>query len=326
MTKQQNKIMIKSTTPPLKGRGMLVLIRYLYSGFNTFLSALKGGVLNPSTRMNLEEKHLKKGVNGICTGKNFFYLTVFLMLFGIGQAPALEQEKARPFRIGAGLGCSFTGYRDETDLPVNRYLTVLNFIIDGNYSKDRFFYTFNFGFFTGRNNAIEMDSGEDFFVFYQRESGFIRVYLENALDYRLWGNQTFPGYLGGALRGDIYFVHLPQTIYYNVTGMVSLNIHATQKWIVNDNSTFIFSAGIPVFGYAVRPPYYGLLYSPFDITRGITSLHNYRAVFGDLKYHYKINSLISIYTALGFELSRIDFPQPRSDAAFRLNAGIAFAF
>ena len=32
------------------------LIRYLYEGFNTFLSALKGGVLNPSTRININAR------------------------------------------------------------------------------------------------------------------------------------------------------------------------------------------------------------------------------------------------------------------------------
>jgi len=224
------------------------------------------------------------------------------------------------------LGGSFTGYREETEAPINRYLNALAYIIDGNIEKGNFFYSFNFGLMAGKNQAIEINSEEDFFTYFQREASFFRLYLENALDYRLWGNRTFPGYLGGSLRADFYFIHLAQTIYYNITGLVSLNVHATQKWIVNAKNTFVFSAGFPVFGYAVRPPYYGLLYSPFDVERRVTSLHNYLAVFGDLKYNHKINELLSLYSGLGFEISRIAFPQPRTDAGFRLNVGIAFTF
>jgi hypothetical protein len=58
----------------------------------------------------------------------------------------------------------------------------------------------------------------------------------------------------------------------------------------------------------------------------ITSIHNYRAVFGDLKYNQQINGLLSFYLGLGFELSHITFPQSRKDASFCLNAGIAFSF
>jgi len=83
---------------------------------------------------------------------------------------------------------------------------------------------------------------------------------------------------------------------------------------------------IPFFGYAFRPPYYGLLYAPLDLEEGITSFHNYRAVFGDLKYYFKSNELLSLYFGLGFELSHITFPQPRKDALFCINAGIIFSF
>jgi len=40
-TKEENQ------QPRPKGTRYVVLIRYLYEGFNTLLSALKGGVLNP---------------------------------------------------------------------------------------------------------------------------------------------------------------------------------------------------------------------------------------------------------------------------------------
>jgi hypothetical protein len=39
-----------------------------------------------------------------------------------------------------------------------------------------------------------------------------------------------------------------------------------------------------------------------------------------------MNALLSLYSGLGFELSRINFPRPRIDTIFRLNTGIAFAF
>jgi hypothetical protein len=238
-----------------------------------------------------------------------------------------ETAKAeKPIRLGTGLGYSFTGYREETDLPVNRYINAINFNINCNIEKNNFYYSFNFGFSSGENNAIEIKNNDDFFTYYQRESVFLRIFLENALDYRLWGNSVFPGYLGGAIRGDVYYSVLEQSNYYSLTILCSLNIHVTQKWIINEKHKLSFSASIPIFGYGFRPPYFGLLYAPLDMQRSITSLHNYIAIFGDLKYYYQINGLISCYFGLGFELSQITFPQPRKDAVFSANAGVTFSF
>jgi len=251
---------------------------------------------------------------------------IFFILVNINQTAAQTTETERPFRIGTGLGYSFNGYREETDIPLNRYLNVLNFNINCNLEINNFYYSLNFGILSGENNAVEIKNHENFFAYYQRESNFLRTYLENALDYRLWGNHVFPGYLGGAIRGDIYFSVLQESNYYSLTMLFSLNIHVTQKWIINKENEFAFSVSLPVFGYGFRPPYFGLLYAPLDMEQRIISLHNYWAVFGDLKYHYQINKLFSFYLGLGFELSHITFPQSRKDALFRLNAGIAFSF
>jgi len=271
---------------------------------------------------------------------------IFFILVNIGQATAQSTENPetpethevtktpeaakdkRPIRIGTGLGYSFVGYREETDLPLNRYINALNFNLNGNIEKNNIYYSVNFGFLSGENNAEEIviENNNDFFSYYQRESVFLRVYLENALDYRLWGNNVFPGYLGGAIRGDIYYSVLEQSNYYSLTILLSLNIHATQKWIINEKNKFVFSASLPVCGYGFRPPYFGLLYAPLDMQQKITSFHNYVAIFGDLKYHHQINGLLSFYLDLGFELSLITFPQPRKDASFCANAGISFSF
>ncbi|GBU28293.1 hypothetical protein R84B8_01851 [Treponema sp. R8-4-B8] len=251
---------------------------------------------------------------------------IFFILINIGQTAAQTPEADKPFRIGTGLGYSFTGYREETDLPLNRYVNALNFNLNCNVEKNNFYYSLNFGFLSGENKAVEMEYHEDFYTYYQRESVFLRTYLENALDYRLWGNRVFPGYLGGAIRGDIYYSVLQQSNYYSLTILLSLNIHVTQKWIINENNKLVFSVSLPVFGYGLRPPYFGLLYAPLDMEQSITSLHNYQAVFGDLKYHYKISGLFSFYLGIGFEFSHITFPQPRKDALFSVNAGIAFSF
>jgi hypothetical protein len=287
------------------------------------------------------------------------------MLFGIGQealAPSLAQSAAqaavspaaplaalsveqttkpeKPFRVGTSLGYSFSGYREDTDLPLNRYLNTLTFIIDGNIEKGKYFHSFNVGFFRGKNEALpanpvyqtEVYPHDQIYVYYQKETVFTRGYLEYALDYRLWGNKTFPGYLGGAFRADVYAAETALHLYF--TGIVSLDVHASQKWIINEENVLVFSAGFPVFGYAIRPAYFGWLYG--DVEKGaaailgdfgkITSVHNYWAVFGDLKYHHKVNSLISLYSGLGFELSRINFPRPRKDAILRLSSGMAFTF
>jgi hypothetical protein len=244
------------------------------------------------------------------------------------QAPDVQAHLAEKTirSIGTGLGYSFIGYRDETDLPLNRYMDTLNFNINTIIEQNDFYYLFNFGFLTGETDPLEINNNDKFFTYNQIESVFFRLYLENALDYRLWGNRIFPGYLGGAIRGDFYYSVLQQSNYYSLTALCSLDIHITQKWIISEGKKFIFSASIPVFGFAFRPPYYGLLYAPLDSEQRITSFHNYIAVFGDLKYHHQINRLFSFYLGLGFELSLITFPQPRNDASLCLNAGITFSF
>jgi len=251
---------------------------------------------------------------------------IFFILVNIGQISAQTRETEKPFKIGAGLGYSFTGYREETDLPLNRYVNALNFKINVNYEKNNLFYFFNFNFFNGETESLEIDYDDDLFTYHQRESDFYRLYLEHALDYRLWGNSILPGYLGGAIRGDVYLSALEQSNYLSLTLICSLNIHITQKWIINAKNELLLSLSIPFFGYALRPPYYGLFYSPLDMEQDITSFHNYQAVFGDFKYNYQLSKLLSFYFGFGFEISHIDFPQPRNDAEFSVNAGIAFSF
>jgi len=271
---------------------------------------------------------------------------IFFILVNIGQTFAQSAEapeaaetpeatktpeaaKAeKPIRIGAGLGYSFLGYREETDLPLNKYLDTLNFNLNGNIEKNDFYYSLNFGFLIGETDPLEIksDNEDDYFTYYQREAVFFRLYFEHALDYKLWGKNVFPGYLGGAIRGDLYYSSLPESYYYNLTMLCSLNIHATQKWIISEGKEIFFSASIPFFGYAFRPPYYGLLYMPLDSEKRVISFHNYRALFGDLKYHHNLNEWFSFYLGFGFELSHITFPQPRKDASFCMNAGITFTF
>ena len=263
------------------------------------------------------------------------------------QKPSKAKQlprKAPLYCLGAALGYSFSGYREETYSLINRYLNTLTYIIDGSIERGKLFHSLNLGFFMGNpesktpENAILLRSinaatGEDFYSAYITQYLFIRAYLDYALDCRLWGNETFPGYLGGAFRADAYI----QFAYYpSITGLFSLDIHASQKWIINPENQLTLSAGFPVFGFAVRPPYAGadhalILYaaeSPLKVlTLGnIVSLHNYWAVFGNLKYHHKVNSLLSLYSGLNFELSRLNSPKPRIDARLTLNTGLAFTF
>jgi hypothetical protein len=269
-------------------------------------------------------------------------IIIVLVMINIGYMTAQTTEK--PFRVGAGLGYTFSGYREETYSPVNRYLNTLTFLIDGNIEKGNFFHSLNIGFFMGNSETADPAKAvlsqdydpqkmEPYYWAYLPQYLAIRGYLEYALDYRLWGNQTFPGFLGGAFRADTYlqFAHYP-----SITVLASLHIHATQKWIINGENVLTFSAGFPLFGYAVRPAYAGadealIKYSSEDPMKiitlgGIVSLHNYWAFFGDLKYQHKVNSLFNLYTGLGFEISRVNFPRPRIDALLRLSSGIAFTF
>jgi len=249
--------------------------------------------------------------------------------------PESLPRNASPFLLGAGIGYSFTGYREETDAPLNRNLNAFTFIVSGNVEKDNFFHSFNIGFFRGKNEALEaypLDTSElepeymdHFFEYYRSEDTYSRLYLEYAMDYRLWGPGNFPGYLGGAFRVDAYLIEkLDNFQYMNLTVIASLGLHASQKWIIDGENILVLSADFPLFGYALRPPYLGAFTWPLET--GIVSIHNYWAFFGNLKYTHRINSQISLYSDIGFELSLVNFPRPRRDAILRLIAGVTFTF
>jgi len=263
---------------------------------------------------------------------------ILFILVNIGQtfaqsseAPEMtkttdETKAERLTRIGTGLGYSFVGYREETDLPHNRYLEAVNLNFNINAAKNRFYYSLNFGFLSGETKPLEVKSNDDNFSYYQKVHTFIRLFFEHAFDYQLWGNSVFPGYLGSAIRGDFFIATAEQSNYYSFSMLYSFDLHVMQKWIINAKNEIVFAVSFPLVGYAVRPPYYGLLYGPLDSEDGVISFNNYIAVFGDLKYYHSISKLFSFYLGLGFELSRITFPQPRNDASLCLNTGIAFSF
>ena len=256
-----------------------------------------------------------------------------LLTLNIMPLTAQSGEAEKPFRIGFSLGCSFTGYRDEVESPINRYLNAFTFLIDCNIDQGSYFHSFNMNFFTG---GIKIKSlyGDD-------PSRYIsyRGYIDYSLDRRFWGNKTFPGYLGGAVRTIVYLTGDNERINPTPpTGVfiASIDLHASQKWNINEKNSLVLSAGYPLLGYAIRPAYasmdeYWMRYLYDDkikiLTLGnFTSFHNYWAVMGDLKYHFKPHPSFSLYSGFGFEISRVNFPRPRTDAIFRPNAGLSFIF
>jgi hypothetical protein len=256
----------------------------------------------------------------------------------------MADARENQYRLGVSLGYSFTGYREETYSAVNRYLNTLTFLLDGNIERRNFLHSFNAGFFMGDSHItadevviqkeINHQTGEASYSAFLQQFISIRGFFEYALAYRLWGNDTFPGFIGGSFRTDAY---LQFANYPSITGIVSLGIHATQEWIINNENSLVLSLGFPFFGYAVRPPYAGadaalIKYAAEGNVFGIlgmgeiASFHNYWAVFGELKYSHRVNNLISLTSGFGFEFSRINFPRPRADVMFRINSGISFTF
>jgi len=277
--------------------------------------------------------------NDVLMAKKTVLLISFILVC-IGQTAAQSTEEAISYRIGGSLGYSIAGYREETDVPINRFINSLTFTIDGNIENGSFLHSLILGFYRGENKAIKaepplssfelsplepLESGNQYFVFYQTGNIVSRVYAKYALDYRLWGNSVFPGYLGGALRIDAYIRETPENYFFTAaTGIASLNVHITQKWIINEENSMDASLCFPVFGFAIRPDFFGQHFWPLE--NGFTSVHNYWAVFGELKYQHSINSLLALYSGLGFEISRINFPRPRNDASLRISSGLAFTF
>jgi hypothetical protein len=263
------------------------------------------------------------------------FFTVLLLSVIIGSTTAQSPATGRNYRVGLGMGCSFTGYKDEIESPVNRYLDAVTFILDCNIEKGNLFHTFNINFLTGNSEMLSPHIG-----YIQRKYIYVKGLIEYALDYRLWGNETFPGYLGGAFRTVVYYSGIDTGEILSApvgAGLFSLDIHFSQKWIVDGRNILVFSAGYPLIGYAVRPPYAGMddLWAKYlydgtylkILTLGdFTSFHNYWEVYGDFIYQHSVNQLLSVFTGFGFQLSRFNFPHPRIDAIFRLNAGVAFVF
>ena len=266
---------------------------------------------------------------GIDTG----LILVLIVLFFAQNATAQDIE--RNFRVGLGFGGSFGGYLEETDSSINRYYSLPSFFLDSNIEKGDFLHHINLGFFRGENTVARRFEKK-----YSPPRYYsIRANIEYALDYRLWSifrDDKFPGYIGGNFRTDAFILSETMEIA-KITAILSLGVHATQKWIINPQHSLTLSAGLPIFGYAVRPPYTGIdeLFekytsegTPVKIfgTGRFASIHNYWALFADLKYHFQLIDLISLNAGLGFELSRVNFPAPKIDAVTRLTAGIAFTF
>ena len=280
------------------------------------------------------------------------FMILLFLAFGVFSLTLMAQElenevqvsetpvAAKPYRIGVGLGGAFTGFREETDTPINRYVNALIYIIDGNIEKGSFLHSFYLDFYMG--NAQVAKKYREFHQDYDYE--FFRGRIEYALDYRMWsilGDNKFPGFLGGMFRTDISYFS-DNSGYMDspkLSSLFSLGVHATQKWIINPKNTLTLSAGIPLFTYAVRPAFAGMddywqkyaaegSYAKFFGLGSFASIHNYWAIFSNVKYSYQFNSLLSFFGGLGFEFSHINVPKhrPRRDVAFLLNAGISFTF
>jgi hypothetical protein len=222
--------------------------------------------------------------------KNNAVLAFCVMFFFLNPltAPAEEPppEKEKPFRIGLSLGSTFAGYKETTYDPLNRHLDSITFLLDANISKGNLFHTLNAGYYQGKADTdppskavldTTYDPGTSQPVYYAYYPTYMahRAYLEYALDYKLWGNQVLPGYLGGAFRADAYlqFAHYP-----SITGTLSLDLHATQKWIIDPENTLQISLSVPFIGYTVRPAYAGadevlIKYSAEDPIKLITIGH-----------------------------------------------------
>ena len=257
-------------------------------------------------------------------------LIIIIALVNI--VPTAAQPSA--ISIGIGLGGAFTGYREETEAEINRYFNTLTYNIDGAITKGNFLHSLNAHFFSG--NAL---MAAPYRGYEHRQYNASRAFLEYALTYRLWGNQTFPGYLGGAYRTIVYFTQVDELLARMPTGYIlfSLDMHIVQKWIINARNSLGLSVSFPFLGYAVRPPFAmtDSLWEKYLNERTyirilglgeMTSFHNFMAIFSGLKYQCRINSLLSLNAGLDLELSRFMFYRQRIDAISRFNAGISFAF
>lgn len=260
---------------------------------------------------------------------------IIIVIFTCGPVFGQLTGNNKKSKLGIGLGYSFNGYREETIVDINRYLNTFFFTLNYNLEKNRLMHTIGAGFYRGISKAviaspvyiyeIQPDIYGQLYQYYQAEDTWTRFFLEYAQDWKLWGNSTFPGYFGGAVRADIYLIEtLINPVYINFSGIISLDLHISQKWIINAKNSLVLSLSFPFFGYAIRPHYIG--FSAWPVENRITSLHNYWAGFGNLKYYFAISRLFSLYSDIGFELSNINFPRPRKDAAFRICLGIAWTF
>ena len=264
--------------------------------------------------------------------KKFIILLVFSIIIVSGAFAQIT--------LGLGLGATFSGFREETDTPINRYVNALTYSIMGSIEKNSFLHTFNLMFYMGDANVAR--EYREFHNTYDYR--FFRGKIDYALDYSLWNimnDERFPGYLGGAFFTDVSY-------FFDTSGymdspkfnaLISLAVHATQRWIINSQNSLTLSAAIPLFTYAVRPAFAGVdeLWSKYASEAAyfkifglgkFGSIHNYWALYSNIMYSYQLNSLISFNGGLGLEISHINIPKdrPRRDAVLRLNAGIAFTF
>ena len=265
----------------------------------------------------------------------------FFLLLNTVQVSGQTPDETSKYWAGLGMGASFTGYKDKVASPINRYTDALTYYIIGGIEKGNFLHSINMHFFIG-DSVMSAP-----FIGYEQENFLsARGNIKYACDYRLWGTSLFPGYLGAASRMIFHYtgVDTKTAVLDELTpptylGIISLDLHITQKWILNSKNSLILSAAYPIIGYSARPPFasYDELMGQYLLDNNFlrlisigsfTSFHNYSALSGELKYQYDATPFISVFSCLAFELSYINLPKhrPRTDALVALNLGIVFNF
>ena len=269
----------------------------------------------------------------------YFLLPVFYFLFSanIGTAQTQVSGNGTLSQIGVGTGVSFTGYIDETNLPVSKYSNPLTYFIFGHFERGKWLHSFNVSFFWG-----DAKKREPFRGYIHIPCSTIRASMDYSFNYRLFEIGFYQQYIGPAIRTIAHYTG-PLTgdgfNKLNPTGvfLTSIDLNLGHKFIINNRNSVFFSIKFPVFGYAVRPPYAGLdelwlkylhegTYLKFFTLGEITGPHNYFAFLGDIRYHYKINRKFSVYSGMTFEYSFISFYRPRRDLIFTLHGGVTYLF
>ncbi len=193
---------------------------------------------------------------------------IFSRIFFIVPGFYLSGEEyplpVRQWSLQTGAGWNYGGYNEYVYSDCVQKVSAPVWNIEAEYSGDKIQHQIFASFYYDRPHSVLSDTavlnqeydpltGSAYYTALNTQVTYYRGALSYRFLYRLWGTPRFPGLAGALVRSDV-FIQFAQ--YPVITVAASLCPAVAQCWIPDRRNMVRMTLAFPVFGWALRPPYY----------------------------------------------------------------------